>query len=25
MNFTTTVFNFGWTTPTEVLALGFNF
>ena len=25
MNFTTNVFNFGWTTPTEVLSLGFNF
>lgn len=25
VNFTTTVFNFGWTTPTEVLALGINF
>jgi hypothetical protein len=25
VNFTTNVFNFGWTTPTEVLALGFNF
>jgi len=25
MNFTTTVFNFGWTTPTEVLSLGFSF
>jgi len=25
MNFTTNIFNFGWTTPTEVLSLGFNF
>ena len=25
VNFTTSVFNFGWTTPTEVLALGFTF
>jgi len=25
VNFTTSIFNFGWTTPTEVLALGFNF
>ena len=25
VTFTTTVFNFGWTTPTEVLALGINF
>ncbi len=25
VNFTTNVFNFGWTRPTEVLALGFNF
>jgi hypothetical protein len=25
VNFTTNVFNFGWTTPTEVLQLGFNF
>ncbi len=25
VNFTTNVFNFGWTTPTEVLALGFSF
>jgi len=25
VNFTTNIFNFGWTTPTEVLALGFNF
>ncbi len=25
MNFTTNVFNFGWTTPTEVLSLGLNF
>ncbi len=25
LNFTTNVFNFGWTTPTEVLALGLNF
>jgi hypothetical protein len=25
VNFSTTVFNFGWTTPTEVLSLGFNF
>jgi hypothetical protein len=25
MNFTTSVFNFGWTTPTEVLALTVNF
>ncbi|HEY6369133.1 MAG TPA: hypothetical protein VIX37_01015 [Candidatus Sulfotelmatobacter sp.] len=25
MTFTTTVFNFGWTTPTDVLSLGFNF
>jgi len=25
VTFTTDVFNFGWTTPTEVLALGFNF
>jgi len=25
VNFTTNVFNFGWTTPTEVLSLGFNF
>jgi hypothetical protein len=25
VNFTVDVFNFGWTTPTEVLALGFNF
>jgi hypothetical protein len=25
VNFPTTVFNFGWTTPTEVLALGINF
>lgn len=25
VNFTTNIFNFGWTTPTEVLQLGFNF
>lgn len=25
MDFTATVFNFGWTTPTEVLSLGFSF
>lgn len=25
VNFTTTVFNFGWTTPTEVLSLGLSF
>ena len=25
MNFTTSIFNFGWITPTEVLALGFSF
>ena len=25
VNFTTSIFNFGWTTPTEVLALGFSF
>jgi hypothetical protein len=25
VNFTTNVFNFGWTTPTEVLAMGFTF
>ena len=25
VNFTTNVFNFGWTTPTEVLAVGFDF
>jgi hypothetical protein len=25
VNFTINVFNFGWTTPTEVLSLGFNF
>jgi hypothetical protein len=25
VNFTTNVFNFGWTTPTEVLSLGVNF
>jgi hypothetical protein len=25
VNFTTNVFNFGWTTPTEVLSLGLNF
>jgi len=25
VNFTTSIFNFGWTTPTEVLALGYSF
>jgi hypothetical protein len=25
MNFSTTVFDFGWTTPTEVISLGINF
>jgi len=25
VNFTTNIFNFGWTTPTEVLALGYSF
>jgi hypothetical protein len=25
VNFTTNVFNFGWTVPTEVLSLGLNF